>query len=231
MKFVEQLKDIIEDETNIRPLTRNENSDVIFNRCGGIKMTDLFNTIKMTDLFNTSDILTTITAIQAKIKSTGYFGDTLSDLVTAISEHKIKTLTDIDQSKAFCFGTNDNHQYILFLPIDKVKKTHSYRPIANIDELLELLVPDLDVSDVCDSTGNDDEIIRYKKAELLLGKKITIREKQGTHTSVVIIQSVDFYGDSDSGADIYINNNPLNFMFDAYKILIDGEFVPFGVKE
>ena len=222
MKFVEELKNIIEDETNIRPLSRNENGDAICYQCGGIKTTDLFNT---------SDILTTITAVQAKIKSTGYFGDTLSDLVTAISEHKIKTLTDIDQSKAFCFETNDNHQYILFLPIDKVKKTYSYRPIANIDELLELLVPDLDVSDVCDSAGNDDEIIRYKKAELLLGKKITIREKQGTHTNVVIIQSVDFYGDSDSGADIYINNNPLNFMFEAYKILIDGEFVPFGVKE
>lgn len=187
--------------------------------------------IKMTDLFNKSDILTSITAEQAKIKSIGYFGDTLSNLVTAISEHKIKTLTDIDQSKAYCFGTNDNHQYILFLPIDKVKKAYSYRPIANIDELLELLVPDLDVGDVCDSTGNDDEIIRYKKAELLLGKKITIREKQGAFTNVVIIQSVDFYGDSDSGADIYINNNPLNFMFEAYKILIDGEFVPFGVKD
>ena len=215
MKFVEHPKDIIEDETNIRPLTRNENG-------GGIKMTDLFNK---------SDIITSITAEQAKIKSIGYFGDTLFDLVTAISEHKMKTLTDIDQSKAYCFGTNDNHQYILFLPIDKVKKTYSYRPIANIDELLELLVPDLDVSDVCDSTGNDDEIIRYKKAELLLGKKIIIRENQGTFTNVVIIQSVDFYGDSDSGADIYINNNPLNFMFEAYKILIDGEFVPFGVKE
>lgn len=215
MKFIEHLKDTIEDETNIRPLTRNEN-------CGGIKMTDLFNK---------SDILTSITADQAKIKSLGYFGDTLSNLVTAISEHRIKTLTDIDTSKAYCFGTNDNRQYILFLPIDKVKKTYSYRPIANIDELLELLVPDLDVSDVCDSAGNDDEIIRYKKAELLLGKKITIREKQGACTNVVIIQSVDFYGDSDSGADIYINNNPLNFMFEAYKILIDGEFVPFGVKD
>lgn len=222
MKFIEHLKDIIEDETNIRPLTRNENGDVICYQCEGIKMTDLFNK---------SDILTSITADQAEIKSLGYFGDTLSNLVTAISEHKIKTLTDIDQSKAYCFGTNDNHQYILFLPIDKVKKAYSYRPIANIDELLELLVPDLDVGDVCDSTGNDDEIIRYKKAELLLGKKITIREKQGACTNVVIIQSVDFYGDSDSGADIYINNNPLNFMFEAYKILIDGEFVPFGVKE
>ena len=29
MKFVEHLKDIIEDETNIKPLTHNENGDVI----------------------------------------------------------------------------------------------------------------------------------------------------------------------------------------------------------
>lgn len=110
-------------------------------------------------------------------------------------------------------------------------KTYTYRPIANIDELLDFLVPDLDTNAVCDSSGNNDEIIRYKKAELLLGKKITLREKQGAYTNIVIIQSVDFYGDSDAGEDICINNNPLNFMFEAYKILIDGEFVPFGVKE
>ena len=51
MKFIEHLKDINEDETNIRPLTRNENG-------GGIKMTDLFNK---------SDILTSITADQAEV--------------------------------------------------------------------------------------------------------------------------------------------------------------------
>lgn len=33
MKFIEHLKDIIEDETNIRPLERNENGDVICYQC------------------------------------------------------------------------------------------------------------------------------------------------------------------------------------------------------
>ena len=32
----ECLKDIIEDETNIRPLTRNENGDVICYQCGRV---------------------------------------------------------------------------------------------------------------------------------------------------------------------------------------------------
>ena len=184
-------------------------------------------------LFDVADVITCTTADKAVLETLGYFGDTISNLVTAITKHEIKTLTVIDQHKAYCFGTNDNHQYILFLPLDKVKKSHTYtyRPIANLEELLEFLVPDLDANAVCDSAGNDDEIIRYKKAELLLGKKITIREKDGAYTNVLIIDRVDFYGDSDAGEDISINGSPLNFLFESYKILIDGKWVPFGVKE
>ena len=36
MKFVEHLKDIIEDETNIRPLTHNDNGDIICYQCGRV---------------------------------------------------------------------------------------------------------------------------------------------------------------------------------------------------
>ena len=36
MKFVDHLKDIIEDETNIRPLTRNDNGDVICDQFGRV---------------------------------------------------------------------------------------------------------------------------------------------------------------------------------------------------
>lgn len=175
-----------------------------------------------------------------KVGDEGYFANDICILEKIIEgdfKHKIK---HIDQFRGNCFVAeiDDNEPsscsaysgYTFFLPSERARKP-TYRPIANIDELLDFLVPDLDVNAVCDSSGNNDEIIRYKKAELLLGKKITLREKQGAYTNVVIIQSVDFYGDSDAGEDIHINNNPLNFMFEAYKILIDGEFVPFGVKD
>lgn len=186
----------------------------------------------MNKLFEKEDVFTCTTADKAALGTPGYFGDTLPDLVKAIAQRAVTELTGVDQSDAYCFKTNnDRNQYILFLPVGRVKKTYTYRPFANIDELLDFLVPDLDVNDVCDREGNNDEIIRYKKAELLLGKKITLREKQGAYTNVVIIQSVDFYGNSDASEDIHINNNPVNFMFEGYKILIDGEFVPFGVKE
>ena len=36
MKFTEHLKDILEEDYNIRPLTRNENGDVICYKCGRV---------------------------------------------------------------------------------------------------------------------------------------------------------------------------------------------------
>ena len=36
MKFIEQLKDIIEESCKIRPFTRNENGDVICFQCGRV---------------------------------------------------------------------------------------------------------------------------------------------------------------------------------------------------
>ena len=187
----------------------------------------------MSDLFDKRDVLTGITADQAVKGDKGYFGGSLRTIAYNVEQDNVHRLRDINEDETSCFTDEEGLDYLFFLPADKVKKSHTYtyRPIANLEELLEFLVPDLDANAVCDSAGNDDEIIRYKKAELLLGKKITIREKDGAYTNVLIIDRVDFFGDSNAGEDISINNNPLNFMFEAYKILIDGKWVPFGVKE
>ena len=191
----------------------------------------------MSALFNKKDVLTGITVDQAVKGDKGYFGGSLRTITYNVEQDNVHRLCNINEDETSCFTDEEGLDYLFFLPADKVKKSYRpkvkklYRPIANLEELLEFLVPDLDANAVCDSAGNDDEIIRYKKAELLLGKKITIREKDGAYTNVLIIDRVDFYGDSDSGADIYINNNPLNFMFEAYKILIDGKWVPFGIME
>lgn len=185
----------------------------------------------MSALFNKKDVLTGITADQAVKGDKGYFGGSLRTIAYNVEQDNVHRLCDINEDETSCFTDEEGLDYLFFLPADKVKKTYTYRPIANLEELLEFLVPDLDANAVCDSAGNDDEIIRYKKAELLLGKKITIREKEGAYTNVLIIDRVDFYGDSDAGEDISINGSPLNFLFEGYKILIDGKFVPFGVKE
>lgn len=190
----------------------------------------------MNNLFDKNDVITLLTREQAKVGDKGYFSDNLAGLAIDVEHgevHVLAKIYDEDYTMYPFKGDHHAHRFGLFLPADKVKKSHTYtyRPFANLDELLEFLVPDLDANAVCDSAGNDDEIIRYKKAELLLGKKITIREKEGAYTNVLIIDRVDFYGDSDAGKDIHINGSPLDFLFENYKILIDGKFVPFGVKE
>lgn len=187
----------------------------------------------MNALFNKKDVLTGITADQAVKGDKGYFGGSLRTIAYNVEQDNVHRLFDINEDETSCFTDEEGLDYLFFLPADKVKKPHTYtyRPFANLEELLEFLVPDLDANAVCDSAGNDDEIIRYKKAELLLGKKITIREKEGAYTNVLIIDRVDFYGDSDTGDAININGSPLNFLFESYKILIDGKWVPFGVKE
>lgn len=187
----------------------------------------------MTDLFDRADVLTVLEAEQAALGTPGYFGNTLSDLTRAIAQRDVRELASVDQEEAYCFGTNNDKHYILFLPLGRVKKSHTYtyRPLANLAELLVFLVPGLDISVVCDSAGNNDEISRYEKAKLLLGKQITIREKQSAYTTVLIIDRVDFYGNSDTCDAIHINGSTLNFLFENYEILIDGEWVPFGVRD
>lgn len=182
-------------------------------------------------LFDRADVLTGLEADQAVIGTPGYFGDTVQDLIRAIARREVLELSSVDQASAYCFKTNNDNHYILFLPLGRVKKTYTYRPLANLAELLVFLVPDLDISVVCDSAGNNDETSRYEKAKLLLGKQITIRQKYGYYSYVVIIQSVDFYGKADNSKDIYINNMSPAYLFECYEILIDGEWQPFGVKE
>lgn len=184
-------------------------------------------------LFNKEDVLTNITAEQAVLGMPGYFGDTLSDLTRAIAQREVMELSGVDQARAYCFKNNHDNHYILFLPLGRVKKSHTYtyRPLANLAELLVFLVPGLDISVVCDSAGNNAETSRYEKAKLLLGKQITIREKQSAYTTVLIIDRVDCYGDSDTCDAIHINGLQLNFLFECYEILIDGEWQPFGVRD
>lgn len=185
----------------------------------------------MSALFNKKDVLTGITADQAVKGGKGYFGGSLRTIAYNVEQDNVHRLCDINEDETSCFTDEEGLDYLFFLPADKVKKTYTYRPFANLAELLVFLVPDLDISVVCDSAGNNDENSRYEKAKLLLGKQITLREKEGAYTNVLIIDRVDFFGDSDAGEDIHINGSPLNFLFESYKILIDGEWQPFGVKE
>lgn len=184
----------------------------------------------MTNLFNKEDVLTCIDAEQVKLGTPGYFGYGLQDLITAVKENDFHVLSDVDQQTLHCFKASDNCYYILFLPLAKVNKPRTYRPLANIAELIDFLVPEYD-ADVYDSASNKKVIIKYKNAEILLGRTITLRHMHADDVTVKVIQNIDFHHDGNTSSTIYLNNESLDFLFDNYEILIDGEWLPFGVEE
>lgn len=184
----------------------------------------------MDKIFNKEDVLTCIDAEQVKLGTPGYFGNTLPDLITAITDHDCRSVRGVDQQEAYCFETCNDQRYILFLPLAKVNKPRTYRPLANIAELIDFLVPEYD-ADVYDSASNKKVIIKYKNAEILLGRTITLRHMHADDVTVKVIQNIDFHRDGNTSSTIYLNNESLDFLFDNYEILIDGEWLPFGVEE
>lgn len=174
----------------------------------------------MTKLFNKEDILTVLTTDKAKIGDKGYFGDNLRQLNYNVVHDEVHSLVWIDNENPSVYSfKNDLFEdcFALFLPADKVKnKKPTYRPLKNIDELFSFLMPDI---------GNQ-KINKYKKAELLLGKKITLRRKDDNFIKVMVITDIDFYD-----KDIFLNGNLLEYLFVNYEIKIDDEFVPFGILE
>lgn len=190
----------------------------------------------MTDLFNKSDVLTVLTKENAKVGDKGYFGDSLKMLDTNVKNGEVHSLVKIyDEDRAlFPFGSDhlESHRFALFLPADKVKnKEPTYRPLANIAELIDFLVPEHDRYDVCDIAPDKMKIAKYKNAEILLGRKITLRQICADNVTIKVIQNIDFHNDGNTSNTIYLNNESLDFLFDNYEILIDGEWLPFGIEE
>lgn len=168
----------------------------------------------MTDLFNNEDVLTLLTADQAVIGTKGYFGDNLHDLINAIKHSSIKTLLDIDTDEIYCFESD--YKYVFFLPIDKVKnKEPTYRPLKNIDELFNFLIPDIDVD--CDTS---------EKVKCILCR---IYELKGKQTGYIYYKTFTRILLSDD--NIRLDECTLEHFFENYEIKKDGEFVPFGILE
>lgn len=185
-------------------------------------------------LFNKEDILTSLTTNKAKIGDKGYFGSNLKDIETSVEYGDVHSLVKIYDEDSILYpfeGDHTVHHFALFLPADKVKnKEPTYRPFNNIEELLDFLMPDFDADDACDQAGNKVEIDKYEKAKILLGKKITLKKKENNFVKVITINEVGFYG-NDENNDIYLNFSLVCELFYYYEILINGEWVPFGVKE
>lgn len=172
----------------------------------------------MSDLFDKKDILTGLTFDQIELGTKGYFGDTMCALTKAINTNKVETLVKVDPSETYCFGCENGLSYLFFLPADRIKKS-PYRPIRSIDELFAFLMPDL----------KNQKINKYKKVELLLGKKITLRRKEDNFVKVITINEIGFYANDDA-KDNYLNSYSVDELFYYYKTLIEGKWIPFGIK-
>lgn len=173
----------------------------------------------MNDLFNRKDILTIATADKAVIGTKGFFGDCLPSLAIKIKQSDIETLTDVTPDVTYCFESNNDLQYMFFLPLDKAKekvKEPVYRPIKTIDELFHFLVPsftaDYNTFDKVDIIFNSVFELKGKNSGCIYYKKFTS------------IRVTTDYG-------IVLDAYTLDHYFENYEIEINGEWVPFGIKE
>lgn len=184
----------------------------------------------MNNLFDKTDVLTVLTLDKVKAGDEGYLGDSLVELNGKIKNGYIQSVTSIDQSDYILHPfKNERTNYALFLPADKVKnKEPTYRPIATVDELFDFLLPKFELID--DEYGAQVDFDAYRKAEILLRQKITIRRIEDNFIKVMVITDIYFYGNDDNN-DIYLNGDLLKYLFYKYEIQKNGEFVPFGILE
>lgn len=172
----------------------------------------------MTDLFNRKDILTIATADKAVIGTKGFFGDSLNNIIDAIKQNKIRTLSYVDMLATYNFWSNEEMNYMFFLPLDKVNvKKSSYRQLNNIDELFNFLIPDFD-ADTYDT---------YEKAELTLRRMYELKSKQTGNMCYKRFSQLCLTKEG----DIILDGRDLKHFFKNYEIKKDGDFVPFGILE
>ena len=177
----------------------------------------------MTDLFNRKDILTIATADKAVIGTKGFFGDNLNNIIDAVKQNKIRTLSYVDMLATYNFWSNEEMNYMFFLPLDKVNKVNNvknkepvYRPIKTIEELFNFLIPYFD-ADIHDT---------YEKAELTLRRMYELKSKQTGNICYKRFSQIYI-------SDDYIRLDEFNLehLFKIYEIKKDGGFVPFGILE
>ena len=134
----------------------------------------------MDKLFDTKDILTVATADQAVVGTNGYFCDGLHSLAIKIRQSDIGTLTSVNANETYCFKSNNGASYMFFLPVAKaIKKFNMYRPFNSIDELFNLFY----------SFSSDSVYSQAEKAEVLLGKKIVLKNRYDNSINTTFLEN------------------------------------------
>lgn len=174
--------------------------------------------LKMIKLFDNKDVLTGVTAEQAVVGTKGFFGDTRQELIDAVLQRDVRTLSYIDKFDAYCFENEYEQRYTLFLPLDKLPldnfREPAYRPLRTFDEVFNFLIPD------CDEDDTD------RKADWLLCRIFQLKHKL---TGDIYYKTFNRICLSDN--DIKLDECDLDHFFENYEIKRNGKFVPFGIKE
>ena len=173
--------------------------------------------------FNEKDLITWSNRHKAKNSSRGYFANCINDLKDDIEHNKIRTLVAVSASYDRCFDCysftgSDIYSFSFFLPVDAVKEEKAYRACKNVQELYEL------VSNL-KSKMSEKECI-----DELIGTVIHFKLKGFDTTVYECITGIAVYINGDISVHIKGENFELDDLFKHYKIEINGEWLPFGVK-
>lgn len=172
--------------------------------------------------FNENNLITWANRHDAKVGDKGYFGNSIQLLISNIQANKSYELINISNDYSNCFNcsiSDDVRAYGFFLPIDAVKENKTYRACRTVRELYEL-------------------VFNYKsKVENsfcineLIGTVIHLKQKGLDTTYYKCITGIVVYdnGDIDVRIDGYTFELPE--LFKNFKIEINGEWQPFGVKD
>lgn len=167
--------------------------------------------------FNESDLITWSNREKAVIGNEYYFGDSIDNLKFKILNAETYKLAGILDN--LFIGTFKNHcdnYYPCILPVGAVKEQEKkYRALQTIDELFDFFYP-----------PKDDIYSLIEKAEILLGKKITLKNKINHRITTMVIKELNF---NSNGSDVYLNGDALEWIARDNKIQINGEWQPFGV--
>ena len=178
----------------------------------------------MKKIFKKQDVIDVNSCENVHINCKGYFFDKIpKDLVIPKSKDAF-FLKVIDSLKGDCFGTitslwaNDKVRYYpYFVPASLVFEKPEPRPFKTFKECfktIDNLLDDEDI-DICGELG-----IRFDYRE---------KGKHEMHTALVTSLCTQVTND---GKEIrYLNNVSLEYWFEKYELLINGDWVPFGIEE
>ena len=178
--------------------------------------------------FNEEDLITWANRDKAVIGKRYYFGDSIEDIRNIINdkckklhEETLHAIDDANFAGTFIYFDNEDEDswgHACILPVDKVKhKEPTYRALQTVDELFDFFYP-----------PKDEVYSLIGKAEILLGKKITLKNKTNHRITTMVIKELNF---NSNGSDVYLNGEALEWIANDNQIQINNEWQPFGVVD